>query len=233
MKVTKIKGRTLFIDFYAGFHNNKPDYDTGRAHSYIKHKMMRALDPYCKLIGKKRKYESPEALQKAVDAYFDSCLGPLYTKNGTEVIDSKTGKPVMVVVKPYTLSGLGRHIGLTTSSLQAYEQNALAGRTPLEFAQIIQAAKQRIEQFAEEKVYDRDGSRGAEFILRTGFGWRTEAEEQDLLQRKAKASLAEKEFQLKRDQFELKKKLLDQGLDSGEDDGLQIVITRAVKDDEE
>ena len=232
MRVNKIKGRTLFIDFSAGF-TNKPDYDTGREHSYIKHKMMRELDPYCKLIGKPRKYEDPEDLQKAVEDYFNSCLGKTYTKYGTEIIDRDTGKPVLSVVKPYTLSGLARHIGLTTAALKRYEEMALSGRVPIEFAQIIVAAKQRIEDWAEGKCYDRDGSRGAEFILRTGFGWRTEAEEQDLLQRKAKASLAEKEFQLKRDQFELKKKLLDQGLDSGEDDGLQIVITRAVKDDEE
>lgn len=232
MKVTKIKGRTLFIDFYAGFHNNKPDYDTGRTHSYIKHKMMRALDPYCKLIGKKRKYESPEALQKAVDAYFDSCLGPLYTKNGTEVIDNKTGKPVMVVVRPYTLSGLGRHIGLTTGSLQAYEQNALAGRAPIEFAQILQSAKQRIEQFAEEKVYDRDGSRGAEFVLKAGFGWKTDYERQEEDEKRRKASLAEREFELKKAQFELKKSLIEQGLDDNDDEGLNIVITRAKKEED-
>lgn len=230
MKVMKSVGRTLYIDFYAGFHNNKPDYDTGRNLSYVKHRMMKALDPYCKLLGKPKKYASPEDLQKKIDEYFDSCMGKVYTKFGAEIVDRDTGKPVMAVVKPYTLSGLARYIGLSTSSLKAYEKSALAGRAPMEFAQIILSAKQRIEEYAEGKCYDRDGSRGAEFVLRAGFNWKTDGELFEEDSKKFKNSLAEREFELKREQFELKKSLIDQGI-GGEDDGINIVITRAEKEE--
>lgn len=228
MKVKKIVGRTLYIDFYAGFHNNKPDYDKGRNITYIKHRMAKALDPYCSYLGPQRKYQYPEDLKKAIEGYFKSCVGKIYTKNGTEIIDRDTGKPVMDIVKPYTVAGLARHLGLSTNALCDYEKNARIGKAPPEFAHIIAEAKQRIEEFAEGKMYDRDGAKGAEFILRARFNWKSQSELLDEKAKKQRRKLEKEEFELRKAKFEMEQKLLQ----GDEDNSINIVITRASKPEE-
>jgi len=41
-----------------------------------------------------------------------------------------------------------------------------------EFKDTITRAKAKIEAYAESRLYDKDGVKGAEFTLRCNFGWR-------------------------------------------------------------
>ena len=43
---------------------------------------------------------------------------------------------------------------------------------------MIICVKIRCEQYAEERLYDKDGSGGAQFSLRANFGWQDKPEQQ-------------------------------------------------------
>ena len=77
--------------------------------------------------------------------------------------------------KPYTISGLALFLGLSTETLRRYEKEY--GDT--EYPDIIKFAKQQVEVYAEEGLYDKSKSSGAKFVLQNNFGW---AEKQDVNQ---------------------------------------------------
>ena len=77
--------------------------------------------------------------------------------------------------KPYTISGLALFLGLSTETLRRYEKEY--GDT--EYADIIKFAKQQVEVYAEEGLYDKSKSSGAKFVLQNNFGW---ADKQDVSQ---------------------------------------------------
>jgi hypothetical protein len=88
---------------------------------------------------------------------------------------------------------------------------------------VIQRAKQVIEAYAEGRLYDRDGSNGARFVLDCCYGWVSRKEQSDI--RKAKD-----ESKLRREEFDLKKRLIDEAED---DDDFTINIVRGRRNDEE
>lgn len=75
--------------------------------------------------------------------------------------------------RPYTISGLALFLGLSTETLRKYEKEY--GDT--EYADIIKWAKQRVEEYAEEGLYDKSKSSGSKFVLQNNFGW---ADKQDV-----------------------------------------------------
>lgn len=115
-------------------------------------------------MGRKPKIQSAGGLRRMIDAYFASCEGTMLEEDGRPVLD-KGGRPVMIGARPPTVTGLARALGLSgRQSLLNYE-----GRR--EYTELIRDAKARVEQYAEERLYDRDGARGAEFTLRYNFRW--------------------------------------------------------------
>ena len=74
--------------------------------------------------------------------------------------------------RPWTISGLAYHLGL--SSRQALIN--YKGRSK-EFNDAITRARLKCETYAEERLFDRDGQRGAEFSLRCNFGWNDKVQE--------------------------------------------------------
>lgn len=97
--------------------------------------------------GRKPKFKTVSELEKCIDEYFDECC-----KRG----------------RPYTMTGLALALGfLTRKSLTDYEGKP-------EFVNTITRARARVEQYAEERLFDRDGARGAQFSLRYNFGWKDE-----------------------------------------------------------
>ena len=64
------------------------------------------------------------------------------------------------------MTGLALALGFTTrTSLLNYQGKK-------EFMDTITRAKTRVEQYAEERLFDRDGSNGAKFSLSNNFkGW--------------------------------------------------------------
>lgn len=119
-------------------------------------------------MGRPRKYKSPEEMQVVIDQYFKDCEGsPLIGEDG-EVIRDKFGEIVMSNARPPTVTGLALALGFTgRQALMDYQ-----GRKA--FADTVTRAKSRIEAYAEQRLFDRDGQRGAEFSLRYNFRWAQE-----------------------------------------------------------
>lgn len=111
------------------------------------------------------KYKTVKELESAIESYFEDCNGkPLLDDEGNVHTD-KHGNPIIVGAKPPTVTGLALALGFTTrQSLLNYQ-----GRK--QFLDTITRAKSRCEEYAEGRLYDRDGSRGAQFSLSYNFGW--------------------------------------------------------------
>lgn len=98
------------------------------------------------------KYKNAEELQAKVEEYF--------------IVASQYHRA-------YTMSGLALWLGLSTQTLRNYEKNF--GDT--EYSDIIKIAKQRVEEYAENALYENGKTSGAKFVLQNNFGW---AEKQDV-----------------------------------------------------
>lgn len=182
-----------------------------------KHRELKRLDPFAKVIGKKRKYEDPEDLRKQCDAYFKSLMAPVQFKG--QIVKDEAGNVVVEQVKPATLSGLAQFLGIQTKTLMSYHMKSVSGLIPPEYAEIVLEARQKVEVFAEEQMYSRDGSRGAQFVLQAGFGWQTKAEQYENRINKQRVKAMKQELKLKQ-------KMLEEAEKTG-DTELKINIIRA------
>lgn len=112
-------------------------------------------------------YETKEEIQEKIDEYFKSCEGEPLIIEGEVFIDKKTGEPIMINKKPYTVTGLALALGFNS------RQALLNYQGRYEFNDTITRAKSRIEQYTEERLFDKDGVNGAKFSLSNNFeGWR-------------------------------------------------------------
>ena len=114
----------------------------------------------------KLKYATAAEMSRAVDAYFEDCKGRPFTVDG-EVVTDKYGQPVIIGAHPPTVTGLALWLGFKTrQSLLNYQARSKA------FDDVITTAKTRCEEYAERRLYDRDGVNGAKFSLSNNFkGW--------------------------------------------------------------
>ena len=115
-------------------------------------------------------------MSEAIERYFKDCEGhPLTGDNGNTVYD-KYGNPVIVGAHPPTVTGLALALGFKTrQSLLNYQARTKA------FNDIITVAKSRCEEYAESRLYDRDGVNGAKFSLMNNFkGWREKPAEDNV-----------------------------------------------------
>ena len=106
--------------------------------------------------GRPRTFTDPVALQSAIDAYFLDC-------------DAKD--------KPYTMAGLARTLGCSTHTIRAYEDpQRRAPDTHWEVAPVyseaIKSARQRVEQWTEERLFGKGHPAGPIFSLKNNFGWK-------------------------------------------------------------
>ena len=123
-------------------------------------------------IGRPPKYKNVEEIEEKIEQYFAICEGePLLDDEGNQAIN-KYGYPCWIKPpKPPTVTGLALALGFTTRlSLLNYQGKK-------EFMNTITRAKTKIEEYAESRLFDRDGSNGAQFSLRNNFkGWNGEQE---------------------------------------------------------
>lgn len=119
--------------------------------------------------GAPRKWKSVSAMQKAVDAYFKKCEGEPLIIDGEQQRD-KYGVPIVINAKPPTITGLALALGFTG------RQALLDYQARPEFADTVTRAKARCEEYAEMRLYDKDGANGAKFSLGCNFGWNAESE---------------------------------------------------------
>ncbi len=111
-------------------------------------------------------YTSVEEIEGKIEQYFENCKGYSLTDSNGEQIFNKFGSPVFVDVHPPTVTGLALALGFTS------RQALLNYQAKPDFVDTITRAKARVEQYAEERLFDRDGSNGAQFSLRNNFkGW--------------------------------------------------------------
>lgn len=122
--------------------------------------------------GRPPKYETAAELQAAVDAYFDSCQGHYRRDDSGGYVLDRSGRPILDGAAPLTMTGLQIALGFRS------RQSLVDYRGRREFSDIIQRARLRVEQYAEERLFDRDGYAGAAWVLSTAFGWGREAAEE-------------------------------------------------------
>ena len=117
--------------------------------------------------GRPPMYKTKEEIQEKIDDYFEKCKGrPLLKDDGTPYLD-KIGLPIVLDARPLTITGLALALGFNSrQALLNYE-----GRE--EFNDTIKRAKAVVEQYAEERLFDKDGANGAKFSLANNFeGWK-------------------------------------------------------------
>ena len=117
--------------------------------------------------GRPPKYKTKEEIQEKIDAYFESCKGTVrYDDDGNVLID-KFGRPVIFDERPLTITGLALALGFNS------RQTLLNYEGKKEFMDTIMRAKAQVEQYAEERLFDKDGANGAKFSLANNFeGWK-------------------------------------------------------------
>lgn len=120
-----------------------------------------------KKIGRPPTYKTKEEIQKKIDEYFESCKGTVkYDSEGYVLVD-KFGRPVIFDDRPLTITGLALALGFNS------RQTLLNYQGKEEFMDTIMRAKARVEQYAEERLFDKDGANGAKFSLANNFeGWK-------------------------------------------------------------
>lgn len=119
-----------------------------------------------KAVGRPPKYKTKEEIQRKIDDYFEECNGEVLRGEDGKIVYNKWGNPVIINVHPPTITGLALALGFTSrQALLNYQAKA-------EFVDTITRAKSRVEAYTEERLFDRDGSNGAQFSLRNNFrGW--------------------------------------------------------------
>ena len=117
-------------------------------------------------VGRPATYKTPEEMQARIDAYFESCYGEYITDDDGNLMTDKHGHPVMSKSRPLTITGLALALGFNSrQSLLNYQDDPA-------FMDTIKRAKSKVEQYAEERLFDKDGVNGAKFNLSNNFkGW--------------------------------------------------------------
>ena len=83
------------------------------------------------------------------------------------VMQDKYGDVCMVGKRPLTITGLALALGFNS------RQSLLNYQDKEEFMDTIMRAKAKVEQYAEERLFDKEGSNGAKFSLANNFeGWK-------------------------------------------------------------
>ena len=155
-----------------------------------------------KAVGRPPKYKSKEEIEEKIDAYFKQCEGEVLKVARLAGLSSCT---IFSTRTKRQVGAFGRWLGFSTRlSLLNYQGKK-------EFMNTITRAKARVEAYAEERLFDRDGSSGAQFSLRNNFkGW-TE-----------KTELDEEEQQARIEQIRANTARMSGG-DGDEDGGVEIV----------
>ena len=129
-----------------------------------------------KTVGRPPKYESKEQIEGLIEQYFMDCEGEILKDAEGNPILNKWGNPVIVNQRPPTITS---------------RQALLNYQGKKEFNDTITRAKSRIEQYAEERLFDRDGSNGAKFSLSNNFSGWGEKPPSDLDEEEQRARIAQ------------------------------------------
>lgn len=117
--------------------------------------------------GRPPKYKNKEEIEELIDKYFKECEGELFVDDDDKPVVTEKGSVIYIVPpKPPTVTGLALALGFST------RQSLLNYQGKKEFMDTITRAKSYIEEYAERRLFDRDGVQGAKFSLINNFkGW--------------------------------------------------------------
>lgn len=122
-------------------------------------------------VGCPPRYKTVEEMQEKIEAYFKDCRGRVLLDDDGYAITDKHGKPIIVDERPLTVTGLALALGFNS------RQTLLNYQGKPEFMDTIMRAKAQVEQYAEERLFDKDGANGAKFSLANNFeGWKEKRE---------------------------------------------------------
>lgn len=122
-------------------------------------------------VGCPPRYKTVEEMQEKIEAYFKDCRGHVLLDDDGYAITDKHGKPIILDEKPLTVTGLALALGFNS------RQTLLNYQGKPEFMDTIMRAKARVECYAEERLFDKDGANGAKFSLANNFeGWKEKRE---------------------------------------------------------
>lgn len=177
------------------------------------------------------KWNSPAHLQGLVNEYFASCKGVIYNPKTGIPFMNKDGTPRVGLIKPYTVSGLACYIHIDTTSIKEYSREKIddlgyptdEDYCGPQYSDIILEARKKIEAFAEERLYDRDGFNGGKFVLNCAFGWQDRLEQANIRNMEESRKIKKKELKLKREIL---------AGDSAGEEPVTINIVRAAKKEE-
>jgi hypothetical protein len=125
--------------------------------------------------GRPRLYKCVEDMQKDIDNYFEDKF---------ENVTDELGNTRRVQTRPFTMSGLANALDMSRQSLLNYKNRD-------EYFDTITRARRKVEEYAEERLYDRDGVNGAKFNLVNNFDWRNKSNSEEAREER-KVALAEK-----------------------------------------
>lgn len=131
--------------------------------------------------GRPLKFKSPNELQQKIDEYFESCFEDLIVRDryGKPIVDPTTKLPVTerLQVRAWTITGLAVHLGVSRQTLLEYE-GEVEGRVKKDprFADAIKRAKNKIEAFTEEKLFEPKIATGVIFNLKNNYKWHDKQE---------------------------------------------------------
>lgn len=185
--------------------------------------------------GVRPKFITVEQLEGKIEEYWESCNGVIFDNKG-QPIRKEDETFLRGQVCPYTVSGLALYLGVATSTIKKFKEGRIdmlldemhADTDDVKtFANVIAKAKQRIESYAEKRLYDRDGQKGGQYVLDAAFNWREGYTAAGIEKARAEIEKMRAELELKKKEFELKQRLLEEG---GDDDQLTINIVRGKKE---
>lgn len=138
-----------------------------------------------KKVGRPAAYNTAEEMQAIIEQYFKDCEGtPCIHKDGTPMLN-KYDEVVMKGSKPPTITGLALALGFNSrTTLLNYEGKE-------EFMNTITRAKARVEEYAESRLFDKDGVNGAKFSLANNFKAWKERQEVELTGNVIKVEITE------------------------------------------
>lgn len=116
--------------------------------------------------GRRKKYETAEALQEAVDKYFDSITYEKIVKGDDgEVVYNAAGEPVkrIAFAVPPTNESLCLFIGISRMAWHNYRQDE-------ELGPVCREADLKIRAWRTEEVSTRDRTQGLQFLLSNDSG---------------------------------------------------------------
>lgn len=110
------------------------------------------------------KYDNLEELQAGIDKYFNQCDGELFLDGEGQPMTDKHGNAIYKKLpQPYTMSGLALALNVDRVTLlrygtEGYSENA-------DYCLTIQRAREKVQNYAESRLFDKDGVNGAKFSL--------------------------------------------------------------------